>query len=370
MLPRAPLLVLALALLTGCVAPRLVDERRQAPYAGLLATYEALPRSTERYEVVAPDGERVVGVALEHVRAEHRGAGGDGVPTLVLQPGILASGGTWRFLAGALAGTHELLLVDPPGTGASDAPDARTLGPTAYSPGWLAGCTLGAIEAFERAHGPRASYVLVGHSLGGAVVLRALGDPGLRTRHAALLARVRGALLFNPADILLASRSERLLDMAQISDLEVGIGERLGVLMKEVRTGVRENVLHPERDALRAEALRIEALVGRPATRHAMQAMLRRFQPLQADGRTLDRPAAERLAAHERSITQPVRILWGTADATLARAQGDALCARLPTCRLIPLEGIGHSSHQEGVLGALGHVRAFLAELATGTTQP
>jgi pimeloyl-ACP methyl ester carboxylesterase len=357
--------VLLLALLTGCVAPRLVDEARQSPYAELGEAYERLPRTTERFEVAMRDG-TTLGVALEHVR----GVGGAGLPTLVMQPGILADGRTWRFLAGGLAGAYDLVLVDPPGSGASDAPEPRALPPTAYSPTWLAEATLGAVEAFERAHGPREAYVLVGHSLGGAVALRALADPDLRARHGAVLGRVRGALLFNPADLLLDPPPRKLQDIASVSDFEVGVGERLGLLMKEVRTSVRGNVAHPWRDALRSEALRIEALLGRPATRHAMQATLLRFQPRLPDGVTLDRKAAEALAAHEAAIPLPLHVVWGRLDTTLTERQGCALCARLPTCRLHVLEGIGHSSHQERLDEHLPQVRELLAGLAAAPRAP
>jgi hypothetical protein len=76
-LRRVPALLLVAAALpwaTGCVAPRLVDERCQAPYAGLIARYEASTRTRERFLVQVPES-AAVGVALD-VLTTSRGPGG------------------------------------------------------------------------------------------------------------------------------------------------------------------------------------------------------------------------------------------------------------------------------------------------------
>jgi pimeloyl-ACP methyl ester carboxylesterase len=270
---------------------------------------------------------------------------------------------------GALGADHDLIAVDPPGTGASDVPDPQRAGPSAYSPTWLAAHTLGALEAWERRTGVARDYVLVGHSLGAGVVLRALADPDLALRHKDLLARVRGAVLLAPADIAMEHRDPKLLEIALLSDLKAGVGERLGAMQKAVREGVRDNAVKPERDALRSEALRIEALLGRPSTRHAAQAMLRRFQPTR-DGFAADLPAARRLADQERGIDKPVLLLWGTEDTTLPIAGAAALRERLPREEFVALEHKGHSLHQEAVTEVVEHMRVFLSSLPAGTTTP
>jgi len=365
--PRAARLPAALALaallLAGCVSPRLVDERRQAPYAGLLARYEALPHKPERLAVQVP-GSAPVRVGLDVVTSP-RGAGG---AVLVLQPGILSDGSSWRFLMGELGGEHDLIAVDPPGTGASDAPDPRAAGPEGYSPTWLAAHTLGALEAWETRTGVARDYVLVGHSLGGTVVLRALADPGLGARHRDLLARVRGVVLLAPADIALERRDEKFRDLALLSDFKAGVGERLGLVQQGVREGIVDNAVRPERDALLDEALRIEALAGRPATRHAAQAMLRRFQPMLPCDRP-DLPAARRLAEQERGIDKPILLMWGVSDKTLPVMEAEAIRERLASEEFLALEHVGHSIHQEGVERVAAQMRAFLARVA-GARQP
>lgn len=355
---RSPsLAVLCVAVLAGgCSAPRLVDERRQEPYAGLLARYEGAARS-ERRERVTPAGDEPVVVALEALDGDRA----DARPVLVLQPGMLADRHTWRFLAGALADEFDLVLLDPPGTGASDKPPAGARGSGRYSPTWLADCTLEALAAWDRDHGGARRYVLVGHSLGGAVVLRALADPALVARHGGLLGRVSGAVLIAPADLTMTRRSEIAMSVVCLTDCLAGLGGNLGVLRKEVRQGVRDSVSHPERDALAGDALRMEALLGRAETRHAVRTMLLRFQPLRADMQP-DLEAAARLAEPERGITQPILLLWGARDAALPAYDSERLRERLATERYVLLEGLGHSPHQEGVLRVADEVRGFLRD--------
>jgi pimeloyl-ACP methyl ester carboxylesterase len=344
-------------LLGACAAPRLVDERRQEPYAGLLARYEAAPR-TQRSVEVTPQGDEPLDVAFETLDGDAT----DARPVLVMQPGILADRGTWRFLAGALARELDLVLLDPPGTGRSSAPAIGAKGSPRYSPTWLADCMLSALAAWDRENGSTRGYVLVGHSLGGAVVLRALADPTLATRHAGLLARVKGAALMSPADVATTHRSRAALEIACLGDCKAALGGSLGVMKKQVREGVRENVRHPERDALAGEAARIESLLGRRESRHGVRAMLVRFQPL---GKRLepDLAAARRLADHERAVAQPILMLWGPRDGTLHPTDAERIRERLAHERFVALDGLGHSLHQEGVLRVADELRGFVGEL-------
>jgi pimeloyl-ACP methyl ester carboxylesterase len=344
-------------LLGACAAPRLVDERRQEPYAGLVARYEAAPR-TQRSVEVRPEGDEPLEVAFETLDGDAT----DARPVLVMQPGMLADGGTWRFLAGALAHELDLVLLDPPGTGRSSAPAIGPKGSPRYSPTWLADCLLSALAEWDRENGSARTYVLVGHSLGGAVVLRALADPTLAARHAGVLARVRGAALMSPADIATTHRSETALEIACLGDCKAALGGNLGVMKKQVSEGVRDNVTHPERDALAGEAARIEALLGRREPRHCVRAMLVRFQPL-GKGLEPDLASAQRLADHERAIAQPILMLWGPRDGTLHPTDAERIRERLAHERFVALDGLGHSLHQEGVLRVADEVRAFVAGL-------
>lgn len=355
LVPLATVL-LALPATSGCAArPRLLDERRTPPFAAALALGAGQREERRVVPVVPalPGSAGPVDVAL-HVRRAPGGAAG---PVLVLQPGVLADAGTWRFLAPHLAASFDLVLVDPPGTGASARPDPRRAGAEAYSPTWLAACTLGALEAFDRGEPAPRRYVLVGHSLGGTVVLRALADPGLAARHADLRARVERAVLLAPADLALTAADERLATIRDLSDLEAGLAQGLGLLRRQVEDAVWGSVLVPQQTALRGDAARLEAALCRPDTRHAAQAMLRRFVRTDRGGRPV--PAeVERLTAPERGLTLPLLVLWGRHDDTLPLAGAQRLLERLPgeQLRLLPAK---HSPHIECVPDTAALIGAF-----------
>lgn len=339
----------------GCATgPRLPDERRQEPYASLVRASEALPHEALRFAVRVPGG-RPVEVALDVTRTP-RGASR---PVLVFQSGLLSDGSTWRFLVGALGGAVDTIAVDPPGTGASDAPDPQRAGPASYTPGWLAEHTLLALESWERTQPAPRRYVLVGHSLGGTAVLRMLADPDLAARHGPWLGRVEGAVLLDPADLAMERADPKLLAVADVSDLEAGLGSWLGVLRKKVVEGVVTSVPDRCRDALAQEAERIATTLGRSDQRHAAQAMLRRFRgPGGACGGDL--ALARRLAEQERGIRVPVRILWGQHDDTLSSEQGVAIAARVPRAQLSIVAGTKHSMHQDRAAETAAEILRFL----------
>jgi pimeloyl-ACP methyl ester carboxylesterase len=346
----------ALLLAAACTPTvRLADERTTPPYPALLARGAAARAEVRAFVVRAP-GSPPVTVVLERRTT----GGGAGRPTLVLQPGILADATTWRFLAGAVVADHDVLLVDPPGCGRSDVPPPAS-SRDAYAPAWLAEHTLLALEAWEREGGARRDLVLVGHSLGGEVVLRALADPGLRARHGDLLARVRGAVLLAPADLAVASFGPEIADVAELTDLEAGIGCTHGLAARKVAEAIRANAASPS-DALAQEAERLAAYLCRPASRHAAQAMLRRFRPQDARGRA-KREALAPLLAQERGIATPILVLWGEEDDTLPFAQAAPLVARLPSARLESLPGAKHSIQQERAEDVAARVRRFVASL-------
>lgn len=340
--PAALLALLAVvALGPGCAARRpLLDERRTSPFAERLARARAQPQERRRVDVPVP-GAAPVEVAYYVVRAP----AGAAHPVLLLQPGVLANASTWRFLAPLLAERHDLLLIDPPGTGASERPEARLLSRDAYSPTWLAGATLAALQHFDAAESTPRRYVGVGHSLGGAVLLRALADPHLQARHAALLARVERLVLLAPADVGLTAVDPRLLRVRDLSDVEVALGGLLGLVRSQAEEATYESVLEPRRTALSGEAERLGGVLSRADTRHAAQAMLRRFQPSDRCGRP-DAVAIQRLKEEEARLALPVLLLWGDRDDTLPLASSKDLLERLRGARLEVLPG-KHSLHQE-----------------------
>lgn len=349
----APALVLAGSLATACSTPHLPDERRIVPYAGL-ADRAASAQRLERVRVAAP-GEAPLEIALRVSHAAHRSA----LPTIVLVNGIFADGTTWRFLVGALADELDVVAVDPPGTGASDKPDPERARPEAYTPTWTAEHVLLALEAREKQANERPRYVLVGHSIGGTAVLRMFADPALGTRHRDLLARVEGAVLLAPADVALEKVDPRVAEVTEVNDLTASLGASLGIVRAKVAEGIHDGVVDPPRLAFVQEADRITCMMVRPETRHAAQAMLKRFQPTDACGRR-DLAAARALAEQERAIAKPILILWGERDDTLPFPQSGPVLQRLAA--VAGLEAVPnsmHSVHQERVDLVAERIRAF-----------
>ncbi len=101
---------------------------------------------------------------------------GSGRPTVLLH-GVCDSHRTWRKLAPALSRSRRLLMLDLPGHGLSDRPDAI------YSVEWYAQV----VGAWLDALGLR-SFDLVGHSFGGGVAQMLLVDHGERVDRLALVA--------------------------------------------------------------------------------------------------------------------------------------------------------------------------------------
>ncbi len=358
-------LALVLALAPGCASrPRFVDERRAEPYAGLLARGAGLRVEERSADFPQPRGP-AVRVAYRVVRTPSATPG----PMVVLQPGVMADGSTWRFVAPVLAERHDLVLVDPPGTGRSDRPDPRALAADAYSPAWLARATLAVLLDVQRSEPAPRRLLLVGHSLGGQVTLRLLADPALRAASAGLLDRVERAALIARADLGLTDAGGQLRSLGTTTDLEVALGQLLGLARPRIDESVRTSVLDPGRDALGHEAERLAGVLCSADTRHAMQAMLLRFQPLDRCGRP-DRAAIAPLLEQERAIRVPLLLLWGDRDATLPPATAEPLRERLTTERFELLAG-KHSLHQERAADVAARLRAFFDEApAAGAAGP
>jgi pimeloyl-ACP methyl ester carboxylesterase len=347
----APLL--GATLLSCAPGPRLVDERATAPYRALLAARDALPRTP----VTLPTGHDASAPSIVSGDLV-RGPRGDGAPLFVLLNGVFSDRRTWRFLVGPLAARGDVLALDLPGTGASDPREPDDLEPDAYTPRWLADRTLEALEA-HLAREPRARpIVLVGHSVAGTAVLRALGDPALRERYGATLARVAAAALIAPADVAAPSWHPTLVELARLSAFEVRFADALGLLRPRVDRAIAAGVLHPDERALVGEPERVVEVLGDRARRRASQAMLRRVQPTRPDG-ARDEEAIAALAADHGRVGVPTLLVWGRDDDVLPLAMGEKLAREIPGSRLAVIEDARHSVHQERPVETSAAILAF-----------
>ena len=233
----------------ACAAPHLLDERSTSPYAELLAARDALPQTEVALDASAP-GRAPTRVVADEVL----GAARDGRPVLVLLNGVFSGAQSFRFLVGPLGATHDLLVMDLPGTGRSEARDPSELEPSAYTPQWLGDRVYRALRDWQSRQPSPRRIVLVGHSVAGTAVLRMLGDPGLRELHAATRARVVGAVLLAPADVAADRFSPTLEGLARVTSFEIGFGDFFGFLRPRVDRAIARSVLRPDADALAGEA--------------------------------------------------------------------------------------------------------------------
>lgn len=336
-------LVLLACSLAGCSESRtLLDERTAEPYASWSRLRGAdAKRTVELVEAQAPSRPplRLQLVSLASPRPmDDR--------LLVLQPGVLADHGTWRFLAPLLAERNDVLLVDPPGTGGSDAPHPAAHPAPAYTPEWLGRHTLRAVGRWQQERGDTRRLVFVGHSLGSAALVRALTEPALSDPIAAVAGRIDGLVLLAHPDVLMQGEPAALRRVAELTDLEVRAGDALGILDAELADTTYNGVVNPPRRGLQQEAARLAGMLRADRTRRPAQAMLQRFVPLGADGRPVPE-AAQAVADRERGLRYPVLLVWGVEDDTLPFASAAAVAARLPRVERLDIHDAKHSPHQE-----------------------
>ena len=355
--------LLALALLLGgCAGARLGDERKIEPFATLLRQGDDFGTVTTRQDGAAPGGTPLQ-IGLVQMPLRHRGSG----PLLVLQSGLLADSTSWRFLAPLLAAHYDLLMVDPPGTGASDKPGVETLGETAYSPTWLGRYTLRAVQRWEASRGStRRGLVLVGHSLGCTSILMAIGDPDLPGDLWGTAGRVQKIVLFQPADVGMRCPSPSFELFESLGDGVMQVGSALGLSRHVVNHAIYDSVVNPRQRAHRQEAEGFYEVVNCVDTRHAAQAMLNRFRPVDARRRP-NWPLIRLLEMRYRNVRQPTLLIWGDQDAVLEASSPSRLVHALPNARARHVSDAKHSPHQERPLLCAEWIRAFLEEDEVGS---
>ena len=251
---------------------------------------------------------------------------------LVLISGIASDGSMWRYQVGELMEQGWLVCVmNDIGCGKSDAPDPRKLGPEAYSPPWLSRCILQALRTHLEDAPPQQRITLVGHSLGGMLILRRLSDPQLRNEFDDVLQRVDGAVLFTPIDVAVEKDQPLFKMLRELTDLDIALADALGILRSQVARGIAESVVDPAM-ATREEADRVLAILRDPRRRRAMQAMIMRAVPHNSG-----RPDWQKIEDLERSyanIRQPSLIVWGGRDELFSKSMGHELAHEVPNARL------------------------------------
>lgn len=349
-----------LLLLAGCQTSydRLKSESDNPELAHLRACFVSCDQRETFVNTLGLDG-TPVRVALHELGPTHTR---DRV--LVCIHGVLADSRMWRFFAGDLSRDHDMLLVDLPGCGRSDAPDPESMGPEAYAPQDLAHRTLESLRAYLASRPDSTRLVLVGHSLGGAVILRAYVDDRLRNQYADVLKRVESLVLFSPLDVAVEKAHPVILELSRITGWRIWSAVQLGILRDRVADAVFDSVSDPAL-ALREEAdAKVEILTDWPR-RRAMQAMLNRAVPgrgMRPNWNQID-PLVERYPL----VSPPTLIVWGVRDEVLPLSMGYKLAAQLPHASLKPIPRAMHSFVVEQPAVAAQHTRDFLSGLDAST---
>lgn len=267
--------------------------------------------------------------------------------------GMLMDADDWAAVGGDLVRDHDVVAVDLPGAGCSDAPAAACLGPGAYSVEDAGRRILRVLDAYlaDRADRP---VTLVGESLGAVVALRAMSSlgagEGSRTR-----GRVDRLVAQAPTDVVVGTPNPGVRTVVAAGDVEVALGAWLGIL----RLGAEAFTARNTDDSTPVpigEPRRIASVLADPPRRRAAQRMVRSVAPFDDDGR----PLWEEIETVDRvydSVEVPALLLWGARDELAPVTMGHRIRDRLPRARL---EIVPRTKH---FLGSWERPRVFAARI-------
>jgi pimeloyl-ACP methyl ester carboxylesterase len=249
--------------------------------------------------------------------------------TTVLLHGLNDSHLTWTRIAPELARDRRVLVLDLPGHGHSDRPDAK------YELAWYGQIVGRWLE--ELGLQPREQVDIVGHSLGGGIALMLLD---------VCRPRIRRLVLAAPGG--LGKEIAFLLRLASLP----GVVERVGqpFMAAGTRLALRHwreklpigyiaelSAMNSRRGAARAFARTVRGLVDWSGQRHSF------FRH-----------------AHEFADLPPIAVLWGDRDSVIPIAHGRALAQGMDGVRLTELTGCGHYLHHDDPESFLQGVRDAL----------
>jgi pimeloyl-ACP methyl ester carboxylesterase len=247
-------------------------------------------------------------------------------PPVVLVHGTPSWSYVWRHVAPVLAGRFSVYLLDLLGYGDSEQRDGQDMSVGAQS---RALAELLDVWKLDRP-------ALVGHDVGGAVVLRAHLVEG----------RPVGRIALVDAAVLLPWNTPATMHMKAHLDayrtMPAYIYER--VVAGHLATAVHR-VLQPD----------------------AMDAYLRPWRGPEGQAayfRKIDQWRDEDMAALEplfETLDLPVLVLWGTEDAWLTPETGERLAARIPGAKLALVPGAGHFVMEDAPAEVAAQLEKFLS---------
>ncbi len=306
--------------------------------APLIRAYDALPKHTRRITTMREG--KPSGVSVQIVGT------GTNKTVLICIPGVMSDSTVFRFLVGAMAAEYYFWLIDPPGCGESEAPNPKYLGPGGYSPAALADRELQAIDACLRDCPKDVRVLILAHSLGGLVTLRAFGDPEFRAPYGHVLGRIQGLVLIAPGDVFMSQVSPVLASRADLSGLAVLVGDGLGVVREAVAQYLAGS-FYASHCMPREEVDHGVQVIRNSGTREAFKGMLR--DAIAFDRKT-GKPNFFEMMAQERwyaNVELPCEIIWGKCDQTVPVYVGYMLEHQLPNARLSVIPNCKHAPQLE-----------------------
>jgi pimeloyl-ACP methyl ester carboxylesterase len=243
---------------------------------------------------------------------------------VVLLHGLNDAHLTWRRIAPELACDRLVLLLDLPGHGLSERPDAS------YRLSWYAEVVARWIEGLKLEQ-----VDIVGHSLGGGVTQMLLLEPRCRQRIRRIVLAAAGGL---GQDIALALR------LASIPTVVELFGQPFMALGTRLALAHWRRVLPPGH---------IAELGAMNAQRGTARAFARTVHDV-IDWRGQRRSFLAR--AHEITELPPIAVVWGDCDSVIPIAHGRALACAVEGAQFHQVSGGGHYLHHD-------NPRAFLRAL-------
>ena len=354
LLPAArPVVLVTITLaLAGCADAyhSLSTVQEVAELSALQHDARAIPQTTTRVNAAA-EGRPPLRLAL------HETDGGRRDRVVVLVHGLLSDSEVWRFVRPRLAGEYDLIAVDLPGCGESDAPRPKKRGRDCYAQDAMAREVLTALRQRLADRPIDHRVTLVGHSLGGMLILRMMGDPAIRGEFDDVLGRVDGLVLMTPVDVAIEKDQPVFRELATAGPTMVFLGDVTGILRQRVaastRDGVGEGCV-----AVREEADRTMAVLRHPMKRRAMQSIIRQAVPFRRGRPDWDR--IDRIVAYYEAVDVPCLILWGARDELFPVSMGYKVAAEVPGARLRVVPRAMHSLPTERPTLCAGMIHQFI----------
>lgn len=260
---------------------------------------------------------------------------GEGEPAVVLVHGFGGNRHFWRKWVPRLEQRGRVYLVDLMGSGQAAAPSGGD-----YSCRAQAGHL---VELLRRL--PHRSFVLVGHSLGAAVVLLA----ALRIRDEGGAIPLKGLVVLSGT--VYRQRLPPFLSLARIPLL----GDLLYLLPPPrwaMTLGIR-TVVH-QRQVVDAELVE--------GYRDPLKSFRRRRALLRA-GRQINPSEGDTLATRLAELAVPALVIWGEEDPVAPPASADRLARDLRGAKVVMMDRVGHLPPEEKPAESLAPVLEFLEDL-------